>query len=269
MLKKEQIAQLEKLRDEHQNPAIIMAYNDKIAAANEELKVLQMTTKELEEYNKKKLENRKPIDLTLPKMSANIEAVVKTGGDAFKDSDAYGYLAARLEESADKAKLAIDKLEKEKDRAAMIADDFGWSVAGAFSDGMKVLMDALVSGGKVDGNAMAAAIIQPFASMTIKLGEMAIANGVAAIALKQLAKVPALSIAAGVALVSLGQLAMAGVSSITSGGSATSPKSVTSFTGGSGVFMPKMDVKPLEVYGKISGADILLSSERAAQLRKR
>ena len=98
---------------------------------------------------------------------------------------------------------------------------------------------------------------------------MAIANGIAAIALKQLAKVPALSIAAGAALVSLGQLAMAGLGRMVSGGGKSSQVSSTSFSGGSGGFAPKTEMKPVEIYGKISGADILLSSERAAELRKR
>jgi hypothetical protein len=77
------------------------------------------------------------------------------------------------------------------------------------------------------------------------------------------------AIAAGGLLIGVGIAAKAGLKALASGGGGGGGASSTSFSGGSGGFSPKTEMKPVEIYGKISGADILLSSERAAELRKR
>lgn len=249
------------------DPYKIRAINDEIAVIEKRLAALKMTTAEYAKMNQAK--NR----ITLPSAPSGASSVptgkvtteVNTSGlDALVNMN--------YEEGLAKYKAFVDKLEDETERAKMIANDFGNSVAIGFSDGMKVLMDALVSGEKVDSDAMVAAILEPFAQMSIRIGEMAIANGVAAIALKQLAKVPALSIAAGAALVSLGQLAMAGLGRMAAGGSqAKQSGNSTTFTGGAGGFNTASQVQApqLNLVGVLKGSDIYLSVQKESDKRVR
>ena len=251
-IKEKEIKLLQERLAKITDPAILNVQLWLNRALDEELKLLKMTNAERDKYRKDKVESEFPI----PELTGfDLQTVFDIEDPNLENITKF-----------------VDKLEDETERAKMIANEFGSSVAIGFSDGMKVLMDALVSGEKVDSNAMVAAILEPFAQMSIRIGEMAIANGVAAIALKQLAKVPALSIAAGAALVSLGQLAMAGLGRMVSGGNKGSQQaSSTTFTGGASGFNTASQVQApqLNFVGVLKGSDIYMSVQKESDKRGR
>jgi hypothetical protein len=130
---------------------------------------------------------------------------------------------------------------------------------------MSVLAEAIVGTSKLNTGALVEALLMPFADMAIKLGELAVATGVTALALKALEKFPATAIAAGVALIAVGQVARAGIKSIASGGSATITPS-TVYSGGSGGM--SNDSGTSDVVSVIRGEDIYLVYQKTAQKKE-
>lgn len=253
----------------------IRIINDEIAALDLKLRLLQMSTSELKKYNDALLVNRKARDLTLsaaPTFEGK-QSPVKSGKDPFKSGDAYGYIVAGLENAADAAKAANDKLKKEEERANQIAQGFQNAFVNVLGNSVEHLTDIIAGTGKLDTKQMVAALLMPLADMAISAGTIILTSGKAITSLVTAMSNPATApgaIAFGAALVAVGIAAKAGLKALAKGGGGgTQTSGGASFTGGSGGFLPKMDSKPVEVFGKISGADILLSSERAAQLRKR
>ena len=249
------------------DPYKIRAINDEIAVIEKRLATLKMTTAEYAKMNQVK--DR----ITLPSAPSGASSV-PTGKVTTRvnTSGLDALVGMNYEEGLAKYRAYVDGLKEETDRAAAISQQFGDSVAIGFSDGMATLMEAFASGEKLDSGAMVAAILEPFAQMSIRIGEMAIANGVAAIALKQLAKVPALSIAAGAALVSLGQLAMAGLGRMAAGGSQSKQAAnSTTFTGGAGGFNTASQVQApqLNFVGVLKGSDIYMSVQKESDKRVR
>jgi uncharacterized membrane protein len=111
------------------------------------------------------------------------------------------------------------------------------------------------------------------ANMMQKFGELVISAGIAALginaALKNLKSAP-VAIAAGVALVALSQAVKQGASNISEGGSANISGYGNNQTGGSNNVniyrqLGDKDLIKIEVTGTISGENIRLSNQRATE----
>lgn len=237
------------------------AMNQDLQNLQYQLEVMQMTTKELKEQ----IALRQRAQTALPKVSHNIQgkAVVQNQTDPIKP------MPTQAEELSD----FNDNFEEEVNRSANIAANFGQSVAQSMSDSMRVLMDAIASGEKIDASAMVKAILMPFADMAVKIGEVLVASGAAAIAAKLLIKNPYTAIAAGAALIAIGTAAQAAIGSIGANLGKTPSASATSFTGGAGYSstpaLAAVNTQPIEVVGVLRGQDIYLSSEKYKQNKGR
>lgn len=233
--------------------------NDEIARLQRKLTLLKMTSQEAEKYNAP----RTPLPAAPTAPSAITGAKVTTQNALDKDLKAnqeyYNNLKAQREE-------ALKDQEKDLETSQRLAEEFGSSVATSLSDSMSVLAEAIVGTSKLDTGALVEALLMPFADMAVKLGELAVATGVTALALKALEKFPATAIAAGVALIAVGQVARAGIRSISAGGSATVTPS-TVYSGGSGGM--SNDSGTSDVVSVIRGEDIYLVYQKTAQKRNR
>lgn len=237
------------------------AMNQDLQNLQYQLEVMQMTTKELKEQ----IALRQRAQTALPKVSHNIQgkAVVQNQPDPIKP------VPTQAEELSD----FNDNFEEEVNRSANIAANFGQSVAQSMSDSMRVLIDAIASGEKIDASAMVKAILMPFADMAVKIGEVLVASGAAAIAAKLLIKNPYTAIAAGAALIAIGTAAQAAIGSISSNIGNTGGGRTTTFTGGAGYSstpaLAAINAPPVEVVGVLRGQDIYLSSEKYKQNKGR
>lgn len=175
---------------------------------------------------------------------------------------------------AEKGKVATEGVI---DLGAQLQTQLG----GAMAESISSMFEGLFSGNEEQtAQEKTQAILEPFAKMITQLGQYCIAMGVAGIAMKQLIKDPYLAIAAGVALVALGQLAQAGVNNITNGNGESSNKSSNTFTGGysSGASntasvnqmqfaSPQPQIIVLDT--RVSGSDIVFVANKEQQRRKR
>ena len=235
--------------------------NDEIARLQKKLSLLKMTSEEFAKYNAGRV--------ALPAAPATPSAisgakVVSTSQNALdKDLKANGeyYKAQKQQRDA-----ALKSQEEDLYTSQRLAEEFGSSVAGSVTESFGMLTDAIVGMGDLDSGALVAALLMPFADMAIKLGELAVATGVTALALKALEKFPATAIAAGVALIAVGSLARSGLKSIASGGSAQTITPQTVYTGGASGMTENSSMDAVSV---IRGEDIYLIYQKQANKRSR
>lgn len=138
------------------------------------------------------------------------------------------------------------------------------AIVQSMSGGLQAITDMLVGIEGADASGILAALMEPFAQTATKFGEMLIIQGLGIKAFqdsfKTLNPIPAL--VAGTALLALGAALKSGVKQLgsrTSGGSSYSD--VGTGFGNSITSQYALDNMSVEVYGKISGGDILISSK--------
>ena len=164
-----------------------------------------------------------------------------------------------------------DEFDAEVLRSADIAANFGRTVASSISDSMRVIMDAIASGEKIDASDMTKAILMPFADMATQIGEVMVATGAAALAAKAIGSAggPWGAIAAGAALIALGTAASAAIGSIGSGFGGNQKSDPYSYNGGATPTIAAVNSGPVEIFGVLKGQDIYLSSQKYQQNKAR
>ena len=164
-----------------------------------------------------------------------------------------------------------DEFDAEVLRSADIAANFGRTVASSISDSMRVIMDAIASGEKIDASDMTKAILMPFADMATQIGEVMVATGAAALAAKAIGTAggPWGAIAAGAALIALGTAASAAIGSIGSGFGGKQESDPYSYNGGATPTIAAVNSGPVEIFGVLKGQDIYLSSQKYQQNKAR
>jgi len=240
--------------------------NDEIAAMNERLKVMQMTTKEYKKYTE--LQGRTPLGPTLPQGGSITQPQVISEQDPFKGG-AYGYLTAQGENIANQVKAQNDKLEQERARAEQIAQGFQNAFVNILGNSIEHLTDIIAGSNKLSTGQIVASILTPLADMAVTAGGIMMAAGLGIEKLKaSLATLQGpLVIAAGAALVAIGTAAKVGLKSLAKGSSQVAG-GTTSFSGGA---LP-IQFKPMEsveLYSVIKGSDIYLTSKKYEQNRNR
>ena len=141
----------------------------------------------------------------------------------------------------------------------------------AMSDGIQALSDAVMGIGDIDASQVVAAFLQPFAQMAVSMGETLIASGIGAIALKNLLMNPWTAIAAGTALVALGSIASSAIQkSINNAtGSGGTGGGGNTWTGGGQLAAATNTPLQIEVYGTLSGQDIVLAGNNYTNNQRR
>lgn len=242
---------------------------DAIALRQQELAILRMTTAE-----KVKARNEKAIQT--PAMTGfDINAKWQEGGKL----NATDPFTAWLENNKKARQGAIEDLSTDIAEAEDLSKRFNWAVAAAVAGGMQELANGIMGVGDVDLGSVIAALLSPFGDLAIQLGMFALATGLGISAIfESLATLnPAASIAAGIALIALGSVIKAGVSALgkskgKSGGAGSA--STTSYSGGGAVAgysgaMATTSAMNINVTGRISGSDIVLSYDKTKDNKSR
>lgn len=151
----------------------------------------------------------------------------------------------------------------EQQEIAQLNEALSNTIANSVAGGVQAFTDMLFNLEDADATSILSALMQPFADTAVQLGTMLIAQGVAVEAFnKSLASLQgAPAIAAGVALVAIGSAMRAGIQALAKGGSGATTTSYDSGTyGNNGTTFDNYDSTiQVEVYGRISGSDILIA----------
>jgi hypothetical protein len=146
---------------------------------------------------------------------------------------------------------------------------FGRSVADSISGGIEAITDAIMGVGDIDATSAIDAFLSPFADMSVRLGEMMVAMGVAESAFLSGFN-PAQKIAAGAALIALGKLYKSAVES--AGNRANGDAGYgygNTWTGGGQLAAATNTPLQIEVYGTLSGQDIVLAGNNYTNNQRR
>lgn len=136
------------------------------------------------------------------------------------------------------------------------------SIVQSMSNGLQAITDMIVGLEGADMKNALAAFIAPFGDTMKQMGAMIMSEGVAMVAFKESFKTPAAAIAAGAALMAIGSMVSSGLQAMTQnpvgGGSSASYGS----SAGASPALNYESTLTVEVVGKISGSDILLSGQK-------
>tara|TARA_R100000808_G_scaffold2174_2_gene9120 strand:+ start:1553 stop:3796 length:2244 start_codon:yes stop_codon:yes gene_type:complete len=209
--------------------------------------------------------------------------VLVPGTQAFVDK------MAEIDGVADQVESATERIDSSLENTANSLENFATAIEGSLSAGAASMLSNI--GAMIGGAQMGAAgILTPLADTAIRLGELAIGYGITIEGIKKALKslsAPA-AIAAGIALVALGTslknsiaaAAAEDLPELAAGGLAFGP--TTAIVGDNKnaaidpeVIAPLSKLKDLmggegtQVYGRISGDDIVISNRRAERDRNR
>lgn len=152
----------------------------------------------------------------------------------------------------------------EKMKAAAL--EVGEAISAGLVDAMQEFTDQLFGLSEGNAGAVFQALLTPLADLSVKMGEMIMAQGIAVEAAKQGLKdfSGVGQIAAGAALVAIGAAARSGLAALAKGGGATAATSTStaasSTTAAAGVSTQELHIV---VEGKLRGQDIVLAGQQA------
>jgi len=245
----------EKLLSFATDETVIRSINTEIAAIDKRLASLRLTTKEYEKLQQLKSQLFTPLEVPSSGIKGtSVTTEYKVKMPSWEDVNKF---SSDLKDAAKEIEISGNSI------AYTLTDSIGGAV--------ESLVTSLMKTGKVDTASVVNALLQPFFSMARQLGEILIASGLGAEALKKLVKNPKTAIIAGVALVALASAASAAFSSVaSSAGSSNQTQDNYVYSGGtSNGGIVTLATQKIIVEGRLSGQDILLSSERASEKRAR
>lgn len=174
-----------------------------------------------------------------------------------------------LDAEFERAKKSVDDFEahlaEEAGKVAELNGMLSGAMVAAMSNGMQVLTDMMVGLEGADASQLLGALMEPFANTAIQLGEMLLAQGIAVEAFKKSLESlqGGVAIAAGLGLIAIGSAMRSGIQALASGGGATSTGSYTGAAASSSADVQNYEsTLTIEVVGKISGSDIILSGNK-------
>lgn len=245
----------EKLLSFATDETVIRSLNTEIAAIEKRLSSLRMTTKEYEKQQQLKSQLFTPLEVPSSGIKGtSVTTEYKVKMPSWEDVNKF---SSDLKDAAKEIEISGNSI------AYTLTDSIGGAV--------ESLVTSLMKTGKVDTASVVNALLQPFFSMARQLGEILIASGLGAESLKKLVTNPKTAIIAGVALVALASAASAAYSSVaSSAGSSNQTQDNYAYSGGtSNGGIVTLATQKIIVEGRLSGQDILLSSERASEKRAR
>lgn len=245
----------EKLLSFATDETVIRSLNTEIAAIEKRLASLRMTTKEYEKQQQLKSQLFTPLEVPSSGIKGtSVTTEYKVKMPSWEDVNKF---SSDLKDAAKEIEISGNSI------AYTLTDSIGGAV--------ESLVTSLMKTGKVDTASVVNALLQPFFSMARQLGEILIASGLGAESLKKLVTNPKTAIIAGVALVALASAASAAYSSVaSSAGSSNQTQDNYAYSGGtSNGGTVTLATQKIIVEGRLSGQDILLSSERASEKRAR
>ena len=168
---------------------------------------------------------------------------------------------SEFEKSKDQIIAYSEEIMAEMQRAAMYGSMIENAIIASTTNSMQALMDILMGVEEADMKNVMAAFLTPFADTLKQMGGMIMAEGIAMDAFKKSFSNPYAAIAAGAALIAVGSAASAGLQRLTANptGGTSASSGASSYSGSALNYESTLTI---EVTGKISGSDILISGQK-------
>ena len=198
-------------------------------------------------------------------LTDDIEEAVSAIEDAFNDMELEvpEINTDALDASIDEVLAAAERYQHELDLVQAMNDTALNGIFNSMQNGIQALTDAMFQIEGADWKSVLAAFIAPLGDTMKQMGAMIMAEGVAMSAFKKSFANPAAAIAAGAALMAVGSLVSSGLQRLVAG-AGNGGGSAMSYGGSSGgaAAMNYESTLTVEVVGKISGNDIVLSGKK-------
>lgn len=198
-------------------------------------------------------------------LDEDIEETVSAIEDAFNDMELEvpEINTEALDRSIDEVLAAAERYQHELDFVQAMNDTALNGIFNSMQNGIQAITDAIFQLEGADWKSVLAAFIAPLGDTMKQMGAMIMAEGIAMSAFKASFKNPATAIAAGAALMAIGSMVSSGLQRLISnpgngGGSAMSYGG----SGGGAAALNYESTLTVEVVGKISGNDIVLSGKK-------
>lgn len=181
-------------------------------------------------------------------------------------TDAVDSTTKALREMGEASVVAAEQAEANFEKMKAAAQEVGEAISAGLVDAMQEFTDQLFGLSEGNAGAVFQALLTPLADLSVKMGEMIMAQGIAVEAAKQGLKdfSGVGQIAAGAALVAIGAAARSGLAALAKGGGATAATSTStaasSTTAAAGVSTQELHIV---VEGKLRGQDIVLAGQQA------
>jgi hypothetical protein len=198
-------------------------------------------------------------------LDEDIEEAVSAIEDAFNDMELEvpEINTEALDASIDEVLAAAERYQHELDLVQAMNDTALNGIFSSMQNGIQALTDAMFQIEGADWKSVLAAFIAPLGDTMKQMGAMIMAEGVAMSAFKKSFTNPAAAIAAGAALMAIGSMVSSGLQRLVAG-AGNGGGSAMSYGGSSGgaAAMNYESTLTVEVVGKISGNDIVLSGKK-------
>lgn len=199
-------------------------------------------------------------------LDEDIEEAVSAIEDAFNDMELEvpEINTDALDASIDEVLAAAERYQHELDFVQAMNDTALNGIFNSMQNGIQALTDAMFQIEGADWKSVLAAFIAPLGDTMKQMGAMIMAEGVAMSAFKKSFTNPAAAIAAGAALVAIGSMVSSGLQRLISGAGngGGSAMSYGSSSSGGAAALNYESTLTVEVTGKISGNDIVLSGKK-------
>lgn len=198
-------------------------------------------------------------------LDEDIEEAVSAIEDAFNDMELEvpEINTEALDRSIDEVLAAAERYQHELDFVQAMNDTALNGIFNSMQNGIQAITDAIFQLEGADWKSVLAAFIAPLGDTMKQMGAMIMAEGIAMSAFKASFKNPATAIAAGAALMAIGSMVSSGLQRLISnpGNGGGSAMSYGGSSGGAAA-MNYESTLTVEVVGKISGNDIVLSGKK-------
>lgn len=199
-------------------------------------------------------------------LDEDIEEAVSAIEDAFNDMELEvpEINTDALDASIDEVLAAAERYQHELDFVQAMNDTVLNGIFNSMQNGIQALTDAMFQIEGADWKSVLAAFIAPLGDTMKQMGAMIMAEGVAMSAFKKSFTNPAAAIAAGAALMAVGSLVSSGLQRLISGAGngGGSAMSYGSSSSGGAAALNYESTLTVEVTGRISGNDIVLSGKK-------
>lgn len=156
----------------------------------------------------------------------------------------------------------LESWEQDVQSVAQLNQMLSDSFVSAFGNGMQALTDMMMGIEGADMKSVMAAFIAPFADTMKQMGSMIMSEGIAMVAFKKSFSNPYAAIAAGAALIAVGSAVSSGLQKLTANPTGGSAGTTAGASYGSSELSKYESTLTVEVVGRISGNDIVISGRK-------
>ena len=165
----------------------------------------------------------------------------------------------------DEMRAFLDSWEAEVNQVAKLNQMLEDSFINAFGNGMQALTDMMFGLQDADASSVLAAFLIPFGDMAKNMGAMIMAYGLSMEAFKKAFTNPFVAVAAGAGLMAIGAAISSGAQKLSQGSLSGGTSASSSYGGGSygsSELQNYENTLTVEVVGRISGNDIVISGQK-------